>query len=73
MDLGSYFSSMLLFYYYFLSKREWLLGSIKRLAFSMVTGGKFLGWEDFSPELIKKFIVDLFGHVGFFSGNLVFS
>ena len=35
--------------------------------------GKFLGWEDFSPELIKKFIVELFGHVGSFSGNLVFS
>ena len=26
----------------------------------------------FSPRLIKKFIVELFGHVGFFSGNLVF-
>ena len=35
--------------------------------------GNFLGWEDFFPELIKKFIVELFGRVGFFSRNLVFS
>ena len=38
-----------------------------------VEDGKFLGWEDFSPELIKKFIIEIFGHVGSFSGNLVFS
>ena len=28
--------------------------------------GKFLGWEDFFPRVIKKFIVEIFGHVGFF-------
>ena len=50
-----------------------LFGLIKEQGFSIVKDGKFLGWEDFSPELIKKFIVELFGHVGLFSGNLVFS
>ena len=47
--------------------------SYKEASLLLCTGGKFLGWEDFSPELIKKFIVELFGHVGSFSGNLVFS
>ena len=44
----------------------------KEHASFFVIEGKFLGWEDFSPKLIKKFIVELFGHVGYFSGNLVF-
>ena len=54
-------------------KGRMVVEPIKRLAFFVVQDGKFLGWEDFSPELIKKFIVELFGHVGYFSGNLVFS
>ena len=59
--------------FYFLLFDEKSFGPIKRLASFFCKDGKFLGWDDFSPELIKKFIVELFGHVGFFSGNLVFS
>ena len=47
--------------------------SYKEASLLLCTDGKFLGLEDFSPELIKKFIVDIFGHVGFLNGNLVFS
>ena len=50
-----------------------LFGLIKEQGSSFVKMESFWAGRIFSPELIKKFIVELFGHVGFFSGNLVFS
>ena len=64
-----------LFYYFLLLifHGELFGGLLRARLLDCKEEGMFLGWEDFSPELIKKFIVELFGHVGSFSGNLVFS
>ena len=52
MDLGSYFfSNILLFYFFFVffGKSMTAFGPIKEMFFLIVKDGKF-GWEDFSQS-----------------------
>ena len=47
---------------------------IKSKALFCKRDGKFLGWEDFSPELIKKkYHVEFLGYVGFLCRSFEFS
>ena len=66
MDLSPLFYFLLFFAFT-------LFGPIKSKAFFCIEDGKFLGWEDFFPRVNKEIHCGVFGHVGFFSGNLVFS
>ena len=66
MDLSPFFLFLLFFAFT-------LFLPIKSMVSFNVKMESFWAGRIFSPELIKKFIVELSGHVGFFSGNLVFS
>ena len=77
MEIHPLFPFLYLSIYYFISFLLLLwrepFGPIKRLVSFFVKMESFWAKRIFSPELIKKFIVEIFGHVGFFNGNLVFS
>ena len=72
MDLQPhfYFIISFLFFLCFLGSLLW---PIKEARLLHCNDGKFLGWEDFFPRVNKEIHCGVFGHVGFFSGNLVFS
>ena len=64
MDLSPPFLFLVKLLFYF--EKKSLFRPIKRLASFFVKMESFWAGRIFSPELIKKFIVELFGHVGFF-------
>ena len=57
---------LLLLDFIFREKGRMEVEPIKRLAFFVVRMEIFWAGRIFSPELIKKFIVELFEHAGFF-------